>query len=521
MEIIIIGGDTNTTNTEPAQTSPSDDTTNEHVRAIAGGTVAAVFVLVVSITAVIIIILCVRKKKRKALSTFRKSVMRVDSFDSMGKLKDKEVKQSSKNLASEAASKVSVKKSGGKRRPEEEEPFYVNIESTGRRQRARIALQASTRPAVSADKAESNQNVEEHNFIQEVVYADPEPAQRKGNIYVYEMKSLTPSAFMRESVGHDYENLEELYPCSSIYTVPETTTEEKPLEVTKENIEVMKTLGSGNFGDVVLARTVGLSGNDLKISPSTDTNIQVYVAVKLLKSDANMSDRSLFEKECKFTARLNDPNVICLLGVCKTTTPFIMMEYMENGDLNHFLKSYKTVVHADTPKCGSEEINTATLTSMCTQIASAMKYLASKNFVHRDLATRNCLVGSNYQVKIADFGMSRSMYESHYYVIKGYAVLPIRWMATECFFGQFSAKTDVWAFGVTMWEIFELAKNQPYHEMDDRELVGDVIKGASRKLLPRPKACPKEVYRVMRLCWGHKSSERQTFENLYQTLSTL
>ena len=117
---------------------------------------------------------------------------------------------------------------------------------------------------------------------------------------------------------------------------------------------------------------------------------------------------------------------------------------MENGDLNQFLKKFETVVDGDVSS--NADITRSTLVYICTQIASAMKYLTSKNFVHRDLATRNCLVGENFHVKISDFGMSRSLYESHYYIIQGHATLPIRWMATECFYGKFSAKTDVWGF---------------------------------------------------------------------------
>ena len=97
-------------------------------------------------------------------------------------------------------------------------------------------------------------------------------------------------------------------------------------------------------------------------------------------------------------SRLDHPNVIRLLGICKTGTPYIMMEYMEKGDLNQFLQGHKRVVDGDTP--GDKEIIKGSLISICTQIASAMNYLASNNFVHRDLATRNVLVGENYQVMI-------------------------------------------------------------------------------------------------------------------------
>ena len=116
-------------------------------------------------------------------------------------------------------------------------------------------------------------------------------------------------------------------------------------------------------------------------------------------------------------SRLDDRNVIRILGVCYEDTPFIMMEYMEKGDLNHYLQKFKVLSTSDSEPRG--QITTSTLVHITTQIARAMKYLTSHNFVHRDLATRNCLVGPNYLVKISDFGMSRSLYVSHYYCIHG------------------------------------------------------------------------------------------------------
>jgi serine/threonine protein kinase len=92
-------------------------------------------------------------------------------------------------------------------------------------------------------------------------------------------------------------------------------------------------------------------------------------------------------------------------------------------------------------------------------------------------------------------------------------------MATECFFGKFSAKTDVWAFGVTMWEIFMLGKEQPYDQLQDREVVEDAIKGSDRMQLERPSICPKDIYDIMKKCWIYDASQRSTFDELYALLS--
>ena len=358
----------------------------------------------------------------------------------------------------------------------------------------------------------------------ENVYAEADtPAAMTSNIpqqeNIYESiysESLSPSHFMPYPKVKESED--NLSPYSSIYTVPVVVaSKQKALEISNENIQAEETLGSGHFGKVILAKTVGLSLYDLNMGESTDKTIAVPVAVKMLKTNASGSSKVQFEKEYQFMFRLNHPNVIRLLGICLTETPFIMMEYMDKRDLNKVLKQYHGIVdHNVNPREG--EITQQMLTQICTQIASGMNYLASNNFIHRDLATRNCLVGENFVVKIADFGMSHNLYESHYYIIHGHAVLPVRWMATECFYGKFSAKTDVWSFGVTMWEIFVLAKYEPYYKMSDADLVENALTGSDRLILSCPERCPRNIYEIMRGCWAHNASERLTFEQLHEKL---
>ena len=293
------------------------------------------------------------------------------------------------------------------------------------------------------------------------------------------------------------------------------------LEFTEANVRKIRTLGTGFFGKVVLADTVGVSLKDLGLSDTDDDkSMSMRVAVKQLRQNPSPDRREAFYKELKFMSQLDHPNVIRTLGACTVNTPFIVMEYMEKGDLNQYLQDFDTIEQGSSPPTDLT-ISMGTLVSMSAQIADAMKYLASRNYIHRDLATRNCLVGQESRIKIADFGMSKNLYRSHYYFMSAHAILPIRWMAKECFYGKFSAKTDVWSFGVTMWEVFTLGKDIPYEDMDDSEVVADASDEGNRQLLKKPKDCPDDVYEVMMLCWEEEPKDRATFEKLHETLSSL
>ena len=314
---------------------------------------------------------------------------------------------------------------------------------------------------------------------------------------------------------------ENLCPYSAIYDDPKPLLKsEGPLEVQPEQIQEVRSLGVGQFGQVLLAKTTGLSLKDLRLSDvNDDKNITVMVAIKKLKPDADQTVKEAFEKEIKFMSRLNHDNVVRLLGICSYDNAFIVMEYMENGDLNQYLRKRSVTPSSDGE--GTTTLSPSVLLHLAVQISSGMMYLATLRFVHRDLATRNCLVGGNNQVKIADFGMSRSLYSSYYYRIRGRAMLPIRWMANDCFYGRFSEKTDVWAFGVSMWEIFTFGKKQPYEEMSDQEVIDDAVKGADRKLLEKPERCPPEIYNVMLQCWENDPDQRIKFEDIYSSLTAI
>ena len=356
--------------------------------------------------------------------------------------------------------------------------------------------------------------------------ASPDPIYTEAGLspaqFQQQSPALSPSLFQAPSPSStgSPSNSSKICPYASIYADPKPLRrEEGPIEVRPYHIKEIRPLGTGQFGEVMLAETLGLSPSDLRLGDSTDKSTGIQVAVKRLKQNADKAVKEAFEKEIKFMARLNHMNVIRMLAICPTGQPFILMEYMEFGDLNQYLQKYEVAPSGSEP--AANQITVATLLYTCVQIANGMRYLASLHFIHRDLASRNFLVGKDRIIKIADFGMSRSLYSSHYYRIQGRAVLPIRWMANECFYGRFSEKTDVWAFGVSMWEVFMLAKIQPFDEMTDQQVIENAVNTEKMKLLQKPEHCPEEVYEVMLQCWEKDPEKRINFEDVYSSLDAL
>uniref|UniRef100_A0A8C4NBJ3 non-specific protein-tyrosine kinase n=2 Tax=Eptatretus burgeri TaxID=7764 RepID=A0A8C4NBJ3_EPTBU len=229
------------------------------------------------------------------------------------------------------------------------------------------------------------------------------------------------------------------------------------------------------------------------------------VAVKTLKEDTMAVEE--FLKEAAVMKEIKHPNLVQLLGVCTREPPFyIVTEFMPRGNLLDYLR-----------ECDRVEVTAVVLLYMATQISSAMEYLERKNFIHRDLAARNCLVGENHLVKVADFGLSRLMTGDTYTARAG-AKFPIKWTAPESLaYNKFSIKSDVWAFGVLLWEIATYGLS-PYPGIDLSQVYERLEKGYR---MDRPKGCPPRVYQLMRSCWSWSANDRLSFEEIHQDFDTM
>ncbi|KAL3871566.1 hypothetical protein ACJMK2_039557 [Sinanodonta woodiana] len=315
---------------------------------------------------------------------------------------------------------------------------------------------------------------------------------------------------------------------NSIYSVPNAdlllTIDLSVVEFPRGNLRFIEVLGEGQFGEVHLCEAVNIADylpEDYFIN--RNANRPVLVAVKMLRKNADDRARADFQKEIRIMSQLKDPNIVRVLGVCTMEEPLCMIvEYMKYGDLNQFLLEHvpeSPIAQAANAKM----LSYGCLIYMATQIASGMKYLESLNMVHRDLATRNCLVGTNFTIKISDFGMSRSLYSADYYRIEGRAVLPIRWMAWESILlGKFTTKSDVWSFAVTLWEILTFARDQPLDGLLDEQVIenaGHYYRNDNKQVyLPHPPICPKEIYDLMKECWNRQESERPSFREVHMFL---
>nr|XP_061792821.1 tyrosine-protein kinase BTK-like [Nerophis lumbriciformis] len=260
-------------------------------------------------------------------------------------------------------------------------------------------------------------------------------------------------------------------------------------EIDPSCLTFIRVLGMGQFGEVRHGKWKG----------------QHDVAIKMIIPGAMSEDD--FIEEAKIMMTLHHENLVQLYGVCtKTSNIYIVTEFLSNGCLLTYLRE------------GLRQHPTSVqLLEMCKDVSEGMAYLESKQYIHRDLAARNCLVDGNGTVKVADFGLSRYVLDDEYTSSAG-SKFPVRWSPPEVLLCcRFSSKSDIWAYGVLMWEVYTLGK-LPYDRLNNNDIVAQVSRGLR---LYRPQMACEKVYSIMSSCWLDKADERPTFQELVFTVQDL
>ncbi|XP_061774264.1 LOW QUALITY PROTEIN: ephrin type-A receptor 6 [Nerophis ophidion] len=280
------------------------------------------------------------------------------------------------------------------------------------------------------------------------------------------------------------------------YEDPAQAVHEFTKEIDPSRIRIERVIGAGEFGEVCSGRL------------RTPGKKEIAVAIKTLKGGYVERQRRDFLREASIMGQFDHPNIIRLEGVVTKSRPvMIVVEYMENGSLDSFLRQHDghfTVIQ---------------LVGMLRGIASGMKYLSDMGYVHRDLAARNILVNSNLVCKVSDFGLSRILEddpEAAYTTTGG--KIPIRWTAPEAIaYRKFSSASDAWSYGIVMWEVMSYGE-RPYWEMSNQDVILSIEEGYR---LPAPMGCPVVLHQLMLHCWQTERSHRPRFTDVVSFLDKL
>ncbi|XP_051508295.1 inactive tyrosine-protein kinase 7-like isoform X1 [Myxocyprinus asiaticus] len=312
------------------------------------------------------------------------------------------------------------------------------------------------------------------------------------------------------TVQHNGQTTAEIQEEVALTNLTSTTANEKhqnstdKLNFPRVHLQTITTLGKGVFGEVFLAKAQSIEEGEE----------ETVVVVKSLQSP-DESVQSEFRRELEMFSKVHHPHIVRLLGLCRETQPhYMILEYVDLGDLKQFLRISKS----NDEKLKSYPISTKTKVSICAQVADGMQYLSKQRFVHKDLAARNCLISSQRHVKVSSLSLSKDVYNSEYYHHRQ-VWIPLRWLPAESVFeDDFSSKSDVWAFGVLMWEVFSVGE-LPYTTLNDEDVLEGLQTG--KLSLSPPENCPPLVFSLMNRCWASSPKERPTFSEIAQTLSAL
>ncbi|KAK2511439.1 Ros1 [Columba guinea] len=309
-------------------------------------------------------------------------------------------------------------------------------------------------------------------------------------VFMEEDKELARLRRMAETVGL-------ANACYAVSTLPSQAEIESLPAFPRDKLNLHKLLGSGAFGEVYEGTAVDILA---------DGSGESKVAVKTLKKGATDHEKSEFLKEAHLMSKFDHPHILKLLGVCLLNEPqYLILELMEGGDLLSYLRG------ARKQKLQSPLLTVTDLLDICLDICKGCVYLEKMHFIHR-------YENSSRVVKIGDFGLARDVYKNDYYRKRGEGLLPVRWMAPESLIdGVFTNRSDVWAFGVLVWETLTLGQ-QPYPGFSNTEVLQHVRSGGR---LESPDNCPDDLCDLMTRCWAQEPHSRPTFAYIQDKLQEI
>ncbi|XP_029700754.1 protein tyrosine kinase 2aa isoform X5 [Takifugu rubripes] len=339
-------------------------------------------------------------------------------------------------------------------------------------------------------------SMESHSFIVRVHKEGERALPSIPKVSNHEKKIEAVRSGVRAISVSETDDYAEIVDEEDTYTMPSISygvVEARDYEIQRDRIELGRCIGEGQFGDV---------HQGVYNSPDKPA---LHVAIKTCKNCTSDSVREKFLQEALTMRQFDHPHIVKLIGVITENPVWIIMELCTLGELRSFLQVRKY------------SLDLATLILFAYQLSTALAYLESKRFVHRDIAARNVLVSSVDCVMLGDFGLSRYMEDSSYYkASKG--KLPIKWMAPESInFRRFTSASDVWMFGVCMWEIL-MYGIKPFQGVKNNDVIGRIENG---ERLAMPPQCPPTLYSLMTKCWSYDPSKRPRFTELKTQLSTI
>ncbi|XP_028403689.1 fibroblast growth factor receptor 2-like [Dendronephthya gigantea] len=313
-------------------------------------------------------------------------------------------------------------------------------------------------------------------------------------------------------------------------------------EFPRNRLKFSRELGSGAFGKVYLADALGIVafdprgstkkrssrrrfGGSVRRNHYVNNNKMTKVAVKVLKEDSGETEYKDLLSELKILIHVGEhKNIVNLLGACtkgRESELWVIIEFCSNGNLLQFLRNRRDIYETEWKGVSKDPNVQLTMTDLVIaayQVARGMEFLASRMCIHRDLATRNILVTDNYVIKIADFGLARDVGEDSQYVKTSTGLLPVKWMAIEAIIQRlFTEKSDVWSFGIVLWELFTLG-GTPYPNISPNEVAEFLARGFR---MEPPHACPDEISTLMINCWQEDKDCRPTFKELVEILDKI